>query len=444
MNQLKVILAALSMCLCINVFAAESKDDEHMQVVKRMLLDLRIVETTLDGVKSKLMDATCTNPALTDDTEWVIAQLTLEGAVDRLMPIYAEYLSSSQAKELRSFFNSPPGNKIWPTMLDKQIAGKVSFLPPLKRAESRKIDAFLAENSSWRVLEGSKKEIAGKVDQTFYLWSEQILKRRYAGSTQPVVNELEVGASGSGADIGKGAPPESLYAATQRLGNTFLTLVQELNNQRSKIVNQLTARVKEIDIATVLAPVTLMSREGIEDGRHKLSLYEGEFSKSQRELNRLNDEFIAELHKLTGPPATLDQLIRKAEEGIAISYERSLRAEENQRRILAIMGQFLNFADERFGHFRLQDSQLIFTSDADLRRYELLRQQLEAEAKTEAEITQEQLGAREKSIKKQQDVTAVSDASSMKPSEELAQRAPSMPVVDERKPVDSKPKESMH
>lgn len=195
-------------------------------------------------------------------------------------------------------------------------------------------------------------------------------------------------------------PPESLNAATQRLGNTFLTLVQELNNQRSKIVNQFTARVKEIDLATVLAPVTLMSREGIEDGRQKLSLYEAEFSKSQRELNRLNDELIAELHKLTGPPAALDQLIRTAEDSIAASYERSLRAEENQRRMLAIMGQFLSFADERFGQFRLQDGQLIFTSGADLRRYESLRQQLEAEAKTEAEIAQEQSGAREKSIKK--------------------------------------------
>ena len=85
---------------------------------------------------------------------------------------------------------------------------------------------------------------------------------------------------------------------------------------------------------------------------------------------------------------------------------------------------------------------MIFTSDADLRRYESLRQQLEAEAKTEAEITQEQSGAREKSIKKLQDVTAVSDASSMKAPEELMQRAPSMPALDETKRADSQPGES--
>lgn len=392
MNQLKGILVALSMCLCINVFAGETKDGEHLQFVKRMLLDLRIVETTLDGVKSKLMDATCTNPALTDDTEWVIAQLTPEGAVDRLTPIYAEYLTSSQAKELQSFFNSPPGNKIWPTLLDKLITGKVSFLPPLKRAESRKIDAFLSGNSSWRVLEGSKKDIAGKVNQTFYFWSEQILKRRYAGDAQPVVDESEAGTLGNGGDLGKGIPAESLNAATERLGKTFLTLAQELNSQRSKIVNQFAARAKEIDFTNVLAPVTLTSREGIENGRRTLNLYEAEFSKSQRELNRLNDEFITELHKLSGPPAPLDLLIRKAEDGIALSYERSLRAEENQRRILAIMGQFLIFADERFGQFQLQDSQLIFMSGEDLRRYQSLRQQLETEVKIEAEIAQEQSG----------------------------------------------------
>lgn len=391
---IKIILAALSVLFAINAVAAEPNEGEQLRAIKQMLSALKIGELYVDIAKKKLLEATQERPETAKDLEWLSAQITAPEAAERLAPAYAKYLTRAQADELRIFFTVPPGSKYWPGFLEQVATGKPSFPAALNWQERQSLDAFMSRSSGWRILNQLHNTSFPELGPALRRWIEEIVERRNAVLARQLADTLERG-QGPGSS-GKDTPPA---AGGQGLVPEFFAIVRDLGERNAAIVGRLVRRANEFELNTVLAPANLLSRDGIENGRRKLELYEAELSKSQREQNQLYDEFSQRLRTLPGPASSRDPFVQKTEQGIAIAYERSLRAEENQRRLLSIMRQILSFAEERLGRINLQDNRLIFADINDLRLYESLRQQLEAEAKVEMEIAQEQRAARERSIK---------------------------------------------
>lgn len=429
MRLAKRILAALCVFFYINAFAAEPGAEERLHAVKRMLVAMGVGELFMEGAKRKITEGIKTNPAFAEDFTWMLGQLTPAEAVDRIAPIYAEYVTASQAEELRTFFASPSGNKVWRMMMGRVSAGKSSLPPTLTWEERQAVDT-LAASAAWRALSNSIGVINSRLEVVSTRWGEQLMQQRYAGLARELADNLEASATDKGSG-GTGASPSGNANSTNPgLVRAYFALVQSFNARNTSVGNRLVAKVKEIDLSTVLKPGNLTSRDGIEDGRRKLQLYETEFSKSQREINQLNDELTASLRNLPGPDNMREMLIQRGEKGIAAAYERSMRVEENQRRMLVIMRRILALADERFGQIRLQDNRLIFDDGGDLRLYESLMQQLAAEIKIEAEIDQEQATIRENAVKKLREGAAAWIAAGSRPQDAQAQQPPPKPAQD--------------
>lgn len=401
MTRLKRTLVALCVLysLCALAIGETVGADEHLRAVKRMLSELNMGEAYVDSARRTLAESVNANPLMADDLKWAAAQLTPSAAVDRMAPIYADYLTAVQADQLRRFFIVSPGNKVWRAMMAQVRTGKPVPPAPMTPGEKQTVDLFLRTSTAWRTITDSRKAITQRVEETSVRWGEELMRQRYAGMIDRLVNKLENPAARQDAGGTDPAPSASTAAAEQGAMAGFIALVEDISGRNAKISEQFAARTKDIEIGAVLLPANLTSRDRIENSRRDLARYETELSAAQRELNKLNDEFAASVNSLSGHAGKGNSLMQGAEKGLARAFERALRYEENQRRILSIMRQILNLAEERLGSIRDQDGRLIFDEPADLRLYESFRQQLMAEVKIEADIKSEQEAVRQNVLK---------------------------------------------
>jgi len=110
----------------------------------------------------------------------------------------------------------------------------------------------------------------------------------------------------------------------------------------------------------------------------------GSHGGSGKQARSVNDGLDAE----GGTVARAYETEALAEKGLANTYERSMRFEENQRTMITLMRQLLTLADERFGKIKNEDNRLMFDDSTDLSTYESLRQRLEKEARIETQLAQ--------------------------------------------------------
>jgi len=406
--------AALCLGFCISAVADDGADGGRLRAVKQMLTKLDFGAAYIEVETNKFIDSRMTSPRLSKDLDWLGKQLSPSEAVDRCAPVYAEYLSAAEADELRQFFASPLGNKIWTVLLEQTLTGKSSLVPPLSGEEKRRADIYVTKSRAWRALNDAKKDIARKIASVSAIWGQELQQRRYAGFARQLADTLDDTAPQSEANETRESRADE-HATDQETLPGFFPLIQDINRRTAVILNEFASQTKDIDLASVLAPGTLTSREGIRSARQKLGRYEAEFSKRQREISRLNDEYVRRLHALGGTENTGHPFILAAEKGMENGYADSMRMEENQRRFLGILQKILNFAEERLGAIHVEDQQLAFSDASDLRLYESLRQQIQIEARIEAEIAREQRAIREKAVRELRESGAIPDAAKSRP-----------------------------
>lgn len=390
MKIFRNILAAGLLALAASAtFAQQGFGKEHLDAVTAMLYDLRFGEVAMKGMRQRIAVEAAKDPLTAKEMEAVVEELTILEVVERMAPAFAAHLSREQADELRRFFTAAPGSKFWLRYIDKEEASKQPLLNVVTPDERRQVDRFLANSGAWKAYMAASPAITEKLGSTFRALGEELMRRRYAGAVKRLVESIESKEAAAGGNAGS-TPLVDIDFASQGLVPGFLALVQETHRRNSVVAGRFARQQQEIDLRDVLAPQSLLSREGIARSRDKLDRYERELSASQRELSRINDDMQAALHKLVGPGNQKTALLQSAEKGIENSLERSARFDENQRRLLTIMRQLLSLADERFGHLREENGALVFDDGADLRLYESLRRQIAAEAKVEADIVREE------------------------------------------------------
>lgn len=372
---------ALAACLLLPLATRAADADARADSIRTMLVELELVEAYLASSRKIIDDA---GP----DLAWLDRELTSAQALDRMVPIYARYLSPGEAEELTAFFSKPPGEKAWNFLLERMRGSDGLPSTPLAWHEKQAVDAYLKTSSGWNAYRAAQERIAADLNAMTSAWSGELMRRHYGPQIERLARQTALGATADD------PLPAAATGAAADAGGDFiaahLALVTDFAAQSAAVHRQLAARQQEIGIGDVLSPAALSTRAGIDRGRGKLEDYARAYSAAQRRLNQISDAFAARLKNLAQGSAFRQSWIRSSEESLARAYDRSLRTEENQRRILALMGQFLDLADQSLGSIRLEDNRLVFARSDDLRRYEALHRQLQAEARIEAGLQEEQ------------------------------------------------------
>lgn len=386
MIPLNRLLVAFCLLLSLCLPALAEPAGSSLPAVKRMLTELKMGEAIAEGIKLGLSR----DPKgwSKEESEWFAAQMAPEAIVNVVASVYAEYLTSQQAEELQRFFSVSPGKKQWQAMLEYiRTGGQVGPAPFLSTEERRIIRDFETKNANWRFF----KEI-NTVNQRMLAatkqWLNELVDRRLGAYAKRIAELVEK--DGADALSRDNRPLAEIAASKSNSVERLIVVVDELMRRRHGITARFSARTKDISMDNLFRPATLTSREEIEKARASLTQFETELGQMLRDGRELGEEFTAAMKVSTSDKAVQDALLRGLERGLARSYERNLRFEENQRRLLSIMRQILTLADERFGTIHERDGRLVFDNDADLTDFQSLAQQLMAEAKIEKQLVQEE------------------------------------------------------
>lgn len=388
MNRLARMLLALCLVLASCVTVAETGTDRaRLEAARRLIIALDFGKIFMFGINQGYARQVQQNPEKANEMRWVLEKFTPEGAIERLAPIYAEYLTASQSDELRKFYSSGPGRKIWVAISEAALAQKPPTIPTLTPEENRQVNAF--NNSvALRTMNTAQAAIKVKSENAGKLWMQEIVQNNLRQTGRQVADALDP--AGTGTASNNGAPSGPMAE--------FVTIMRDYNERNQKSILAFQSSTDAIDLATVLKPGNLTSRQGIAEGRSKLDRYETVFTRRWREYDASTDELMQSLRQVRVSEEIRNSFMAGAEKGMSTAYERALRMQENQRNLLAIFREMLNLADEKFGKIRFEENRLIFESAQDLQAYETLRERLNKEAATEKKIGEEEEQARINSL----------------------------------------------
>jgi hypothetical protein len=425
MTRIARILLAL--CLFLSIarqgIAVEGVDTPRLQAARLLVATLGLPELFVAGARRGIEKSMNEDPSRIKEMDWLLAQVTVAAATERIALIYAEFLTAYQADELRRFFSGSPGNKYLWAMNAAELAGR-PFSPPLLTAdEDRQAQAFFRNNVSWRTLTQSQTAIRSKIDAASTIWMRELVQRTDAELGRQMADVLDPNGT-SGAKDGSGAAAGPLAA--------LVPLMRDYKTRNQKSIAEFSRRVGEIELGTVLKPVNLTSRVGIAEGRAKVDRYEAEFDRRWRDYNAATDELIQAMKSIAVSPAIRKGFMVGAENGMANAYERALRLGENQRTMISLMRRILALADERFDKIKLENDHLLFDDTADLNTYEDLRQRLVREGTVETKLAEEEKRAGEAGLRMLRgDTAATADAARVKSALDNAHPDTSAPVRSE-------------
>lgn len=397
MNRFALVLVLILSSL--SGYAAPATDSERVQAAERMLTELGFGEIFVAGTRKGVANYSREHPERSADLTWVANQITAAEAVERIAPIYAEYMTKFQADEVRIFFATPPGSKFWNGLKAEFLTGRKAFSLGLNWQEEQTINAFVKSNPSWAAFNRAQSLGADAIRLAGQVWVRQVVGRNVAALSTQLADALEDGKTATDPSGSKSlSPNSSTPAADSGFGAELIAVIKDAQTRRTAVSDRFGRRRAELDLPSVLSPANLLSKDGIEDGRHRIALYETALSANQRESDQLDDELMQRLRELPVPKDTRDLILQGVEQGATASYERSLRWQENQRRSLNITRQILDFAEQRLGQVRLEGNKLIFRDIDELHTYESLVQQLWIEAQAETELLREQRAAQESAV----------------------------------------------
>lgn len=336
-------------------------------------------------------DIALSQPDRASEMTWKSAQVTVGEAVKRLAPIYAEFLTADQAHELRKFFTSPVGQKVWAVPARAAAEGRPKTEPQLNAVEHRQVMSFTMSSAAWRAFNLSQPAIQKKIGDLSKQWGLELSERHMAGFRQQILDAV-TGKENTASDQGKlsnsASPEQQLVVA-----------LREYRNRTHKGVAQYQDELKKLGLESVLAAENLTSREGIAQGRVKLDRFEAELNQRIREHNAASEEFVQTLKRIAEVSTSGSEFLKGAEPTLAKSFDRALRAEENQRTFIALSRQALTLFDENFGKIKNDGKQLLFDDEQDLRTYRELMQRIRKEIEVESQLEAEEQQAQQAGLR---------------------------------------------
>ena len=134
---------ALAACLVLPLATRAADARAHLDSIRTMLVELELVEAYLASSRKIIDDA---GP----DLAWLDRELSSAEALERMVPIYARYLSADEAAELTAFFSKPPGEKAWNFLLERMRGSDGLPSTPLAWHEKQAVDTYLKTSPGWK------------------------------------------------------------------------------------------------------------------------------------------------------------------------------------------------------------------------------------------------------------------------------------------------------
>ncbi|MGO1072510.1 hypothetical protein [Lysobacter sp. CA199] len=153
---------------------------------------------------------------------------------------------------------------------------------------------------------------------------------------------------------------------------------------------QLESQMNALKIETVLEPHNLIGAAAIGTGRDTAARYTALLDRSAAVSLESNDELVRRVRSLTSELPAGKRALTQFESNTEQRMGLEKRLIANQRQMMGLVGQMLDFAESRLGRIQLEQDSLVFRSQNDLEAYNRLVTQIQSAAAEETRITQQQ------------------------------------------------------
>jgi hypothetical protein len=389
-RTVSVFVAFFLVLISTASLATQNLDADRLSAARRLVLAAGIADLYVQGAHKFFSDATKTDPARKNEMAWKTAQVTVPNAAERIAPIYAEFLSATQADELRTFFTTGAGQKFWDATSRAALQGVPFTMPKLSAQEHQQVLSFTVSSNTWRIFSQAQPVIQKKMTEAAQLWGRELNERQMADFRR------QIAAAVTGSDDSVSQPAQGGQSPEQQM---LIAALRSYATRNRAGITRYQERVKQLDLITVLASTNLTSRDGIAQSRGKLDTFEQELNQRLREYNATTDSLIQSLKHIADSSPMGNAFLAGFEKSLTQKIERALRLEENQRTLISLSRQTLNLADERFGRIKIEGDQLLFDNDQDLQTYRELLQRIQKEGEIETQLELEEKQAQDAALR---------------------------------------------
>lgn len=298
-----------------------------------------------------------------------MAKITPEAAAERVVPVYARYISREHATAVADFFESPPGRKFMAKILASPMNNDIRFLP----SDIAAISAFENTPAAKAWIE-SNEQAKPDLRLSMESWGREIMSARLTSDPAAVSTVL-------------GSDPvlKQVLLAVR----TFLIRAQQEEQKFNRLID-------EFENMAILAPENLVAAEKIRQGKRSIDNVETTIEDYLATLAKMQQELRAEVRKTETFDSSQKEFLERFEKGLTTGLELRLRFAENQRTLINLFRRILDLAEGGLGTIRFENNRLVFDRDTDIENYRSLMAQIRQAGAEENKILAESRSAREK------------------------------------------------
>lgn len=343
-------------------------DPVRVAAAKELVLKIGFVQLTQDALNAEFRK-TIGQELSAPELVWLGRAVTSDNLANRMAPIYADYLSAAQCRDIIDFVTKPPGNRFWRYyVLTRDKKGQ---LPPiLLPAESRAIDAFM-KGDAWLALSRNRPAIEKRLGAAW----EQLGADAMADHLKDLMRSI------------RRDGPQAV-AANDPIAQALLIALQSADKMEVT-VQRFRDQIAAISLTGSFTSEGLYDADKRAETRRKLDRLAEAVSDVHRQRMREIDDFVARLRSLPHDSQFTQRIVGAIEMGIQSLYRLHIRWVEIQWRLVGDMRQIEELISRTKDKLELKHGQLIFADTEDLRRFQTLQNRLLADAKEEAAITQD-------------------------------------------------------
>lgn len=365
---------------------------EHLMAVKTALRTFSFGELVIHGMKQGMEEKRTRDPEHAANEEKFPDGISPEAIINRVAPIYMQYLTYEEAVEVTRFFHTPTGHKLLTAYKSKAQMGRKAPIEEMGMTilERRHLNSFL-DGNVWRRFDEAHNKAAEEMKAALIrLWNETGYRSTVSPFTKRLANLIENRADESS---NSAETENSMTASTSDPNAVYLDqvvrLAQTSRRRTETLREEYKTGIKKLELGAVLLPANLVSKDRIDAGRDKIMQLETLLDTQIGGIVRETEEFYGKAKALEGP----ESLRRTIGEGLDRGFRRSLGWHvsfgENQRMLFDVCRRLIAFSESRLGKISLEDGRLLFDEAADLDMYRALRAQLDAQVEREDQLVKE-------------------------------------------------------
>lgn len=359
----RLLLGLLLVICCQGAWAAV--DPIRLATAKEMVLKLGLAQAAQNAIQGefrKLAGEDLNSPNLA----WLRPALEVDVIATRMAPVYAEFLTTAQCRDLINFVTHAPGDRFWRSYALTQDKKDVPA-PTFSVMEKIVLNTFV-RSESWLALSRNRSGIEKNLGPVWKKLGTDAMASRMRYLIQRIQKD---GASA--------IAPEDMLGRGLAL---ILTMSRRMETSTQAYANRMDA----VSIRGAFTPEALMDTKRRAETDAKL----GQFAQMVADIHRVRiqeiDELVFGLRELPRSSVLNAKILSGMESRLHAVYANHLHWVEVEWRLLGTMRQILDFIGRNQSQIELRQGQLIFENPADLRQFQTFQRRFAAERQEEEAI----------------------------------------------------------